>query len=155
MNLRKVFAILLALLVVLSFAACDSGGGGGSSDNGGTNNGGEGGNGGNGGGNGGGGTAATWPVIYRIVIETTEEGIERGCDLRFYADTYMYFDFEGDQDYAGDLAGTYYGDDPHGDGTIYVTGLWIDSSGEVDAKDYPVEIKKGTIRFADSYLSRQ
>ena len=32
MNLRKLFAILLALLVVLSFAACDGGGGGGGDD---------------------------------------------------------------------------------------------------------------------------
>ena len=65
MNLRKVFAILLALLVVLSFAACDGGGGGSSSDNGGGS-----------GGNGGGGeTTVPAPLCFTAVDGDVEVGL--------------------------------------------------------------------------------
>ena len=123
MNLRKVFAILLALLVVLSFAACDGGGGGSSSDNGGTNNGG-----GNGGGGGNNEPEVTWPVRY------TTPNLEGGEE----SDWYLYIDFYQDGKLsvgqggtfegvlqevpAGD--GTWTGDDPHGDGTISIKGTF-------------------------------
>ena len=119
MKLRKLFVILLALLVVFSFVACD-GSGGGSDDNGGTN----GDNGGNGGDNGGGNedpAAVTWPVRY-----LTENSEVEGA--------YFYIDFKQDGTFtAGETdgsvlgtnqmgGGTYSGDDPHGDGTITMSG---------------------------------
>ena len=126
MKLRKLFVILLALLVVFSFVACD-GSGGGSDDNGSTNSD----NGENGGDNGGNGgenedpSAVTWPVRFQ-------------ADNEEFAGAYFFIDFyengtftvgeggpiEGEIQEITEGGGTYTGDDPHGDGTISMSGTF-------------------------------
>jgi hypothetical protein len=141
MKLRKLFVILLALLVVFSFVACD-GSGGGSNDN---------------GGNGGGDAdppAVTWPVSYQINLHVLfpDEIPEGGFGyVDFYGNgTYQAGEGLGEVKYPADT-GTYTGDDPHGDGTVYVTGTWEGSS----VTNEPKTITAGMIVFNGTNLTRQ
>ena len=150
MNLKKLFVILLALLVVFSFVACD-GGGGGSDDNGSTN----GDNGDNGGNNGGGDVdppAVTWPVRY-----LTDNGDVEG--------SYLFIDFDEDGSFIcgeGGVVdgyvqeyplggGTYTGADPHGDGTISISG----EIGEIGDVSGNYVIVDGVLSFLTANWERQ
>ena len=147
MKLQKLFVILLALLVVFSFAACD-GSSSGSDDNGGGN---------------GGSTdptptpVVTWPVSYQ-------------CDISGMTGTpgdFAYMDFNEDGTYVfgqGSVSGktpvpnykgTYTGVDPHNDGIIRVTGKWDkgDGEGPVNVVDYPVTITSGSFSYTEVPLN--
>ena len=130
MKLRKLFVILLALLVIISFTACD-GSSGGSDDNSGGN------------------TTSPWMVsfIYRSAPNIAY------IDFIFNGSTYEYFIGtgtctigDGSDDhkdgYNGDWKGTFTGD-PRIDGTITVTGVWFTASEPEEKTDYPVIITSG------------
>ena len=155
MNFKKLFVIILALVVILSFVGCDGGGGGSSDDNTTADDGTGGDNGGNGG-NGGGGEddppAVTWPVRY-----LTDNGDVEG--------SYLFIDFDEDgsficgeggvvdgyvQDYPLG-GGTYTGADPHGDGTISISG----EIGEIGDVTGNYVIVDGVLSFLSANWERQ
>ena len=141
MKLRKLFVILLALLVVFSFVACD-GSGGGSDDNGSTN-GDNGGTNGDNGGNGGGNEdppAETWTVRYFADMSGDGSGIY----VDFFSNgSYQVGETDGTVSYSGG-GGTYTGD-PRSDGTVYVTGNWVDNEGGITEgeENLPISITSG------------
>ena len=111
MKLRKLFAVILALLVIFSFSACD-GSGGGSDDN---------------GGNGGENedpAAVTWPVIFKA-----EKPDNPGTYffIAFNEDG-SFLDYDGSLDSAPAGGGDYDGLDPHEDGNISMSGNFEESS---------------------------
>lgn len=150
MKLKKLFVVILALLVVLSFAGC-GGSGGGSDDDpaGGTDNGD---NGGNGGGNGGGDTTTPWLItyIYRSSGYLTYiDFIFDGSSYKYYIGAGAYNIGDGTDDVkmgyidAEEWCGTFTGD-PRIDGTITVTGVWFFDPEPDETTDYPVIITSGT-----------
>ncbi|MBR0317820.1 MAG: hypothetical protein IJQ86_00870 [Spirochaetia bacterium] len=144
MKLRKLFVILLALLVIISITACD-GSSGGSDDNGGTN-------GGNGDtDNGGGNTASPYMVCY--IYRNPGEHALFYIDFIFNGSTYEYFIGTGTctigdgtddvkNGYVEDWEGTFTGD-PRIDGTITVTGIWFTASEPQQRTDEAVIITSG------------
>ena len=157
MKLRKLFVILLALLVVFSFVACD-GSGGGSDDNGSTN-GDNGGTNGDNGGNGGGNEdppALTWPVSYRADLHALYPENPEGsfAYVNFNENTYEFGNcIDGITPIKGG-DGTYSGD-PHNDGTIYITGDWTFDGPPEPVEDYPIVITGGTFEYASITVTRQ
>ena len=145
MKLRKLFVILLALLVVFSFVAC-GGSGGGSDDNGGTN------------GDNGGNVdppAETWPVTYYFDLSELigEEGF--GLFIDFFKDgSYRIGDVVNYVKYSHGT-GTYTGDNPHSDGTINATGEWFYDGEIINIGDFSVSITSGTIISAGGSFIRQ
>lgn len=148
MKLQKLFVILLALLVVFSFAACD-GSSSGNDDNGSTN----GGNGStdNGGGSGDGDepSAVTWPVTYKGT-ELSEGG--NPYMYIFYENSeYEYFYGEYNDDFPDEVfeSGTYNGD-PHDDGYLSLTGMNVVDD---ESQTYEIEIVDGSFTiYSETYV---
>lgn len=127
MKLRKLFAVLLAIFVVLSFAGC---GGGGSDDD---------------------EDDATWPVEYYMSVGGSPAPLIKAAPQ---TGTYKYLYFYKDGKYeSGDLnngtlnktgEGTYIGGDPHNNVTLSLTGTFEGStlSGE------SVAISSGSLTIA-------
>ena len=92
----------------------------------------------------------TWPVSYQVDISgmTGTPGTFGYVDF-YENNTYQYGDGLNDlKSPAG--SGTYSGDDPHSDGTVYVTGEWNGT-----ATNEMVKITSGIINFVGLNFIRQ
>ena len=142
MKLRKLFGILLALLVIISFTACD-GSSGGSDDNGGGN------------------TTSPWMVsfIYRSAPNIAYiDFIFDGSTYKYYVGSGTCTIGDGTDDvkngYVDDWEGSFIGD-PRIDGTITVTGPWMHTIPPTETADHPVVITSDVFTESGIDFTRQ
>lgn len=130
MNLRKLFSVLLAICIVLSFAGCGGGGGGSDDEE----------------------EAATWPVEYYMAVGggSPVSAMRTAPSIG----TYKYIYFYKDNTYkSGDLnngtltqtgSGSYSGGDPHKNATLSLTGTFEGSNLNGES----VSISSGSLTIA-------